>query len=157
MRVNDDDLADQLHYLNLTATEAAVFLMVHPQTLRCWFRRGVPGPARIALASWCRLRRMGEPWRPGAVSITSFHDIPAVLDAVKRRGGSASPWAVDVKREDAALGPVLMTFRLTASPYGFLPISYERSDAKPDLERDRFIIEDGIYRIAAAVSQAKAA
>jgi len=147
-----DEMDTVLSALYLTRNEAAALLGVDYRTIQRWASLGMPSTARCALSAWLELRRRGEIWRPGSIPMTTFADIKAIIAGVAKRGGPASPWSVDLEREDAALGPVLMTFRCGQHhAHGFALVSYERSDATPDLARDRVIIEDGIFRIDAAV------
>lgn len=150
MAMSQAELEKTLRYLSLTKTEVAALLDRQPRSVWRWQRDGIPRAIESALVAWRDLKENGLPWRPRSLRLTDFQDIAAILEEVRLRGGPASPWAVDLEREDAAMGPLLITFRrIAAPPYFFHPVSYDRSDAKPDLGRDRMIVQDGICRIAA--------
>lgn len=149
------ELDRTLDFLGLNQVETAALLKMTPRSVNRWYNKGVPRPIASTLAAWRELKDNGLPWRPGSLSLAGYLDVRESIDAIKT---PTLPWAVDLKRQDATLGPILITFNLIdRGPYHFRPVSYERTDAKPDLERDRAIIQDGICRIALHVRARSAA
>lgn len=149
-------LSDALDYLGLNQVEAGKLLQVTARSVNRWYRTGgIPRHAANVLDAWCKLKRNAMSWRPGAVALgMPSGEVDQIIKEVQDRGGAASPWAVDVEREEARLGPIQISFSRSGST--FWPLSYERSDASPDLDRDRHLIEDGICRIALTLSSSKA-
>src|SRR5437868_3007921 len=111
-----------LKELDLTQTEAAKLLSVNIRTLRRWIENPeeISGPAKQALVAWRRLQRFGLAWRPSETDIILTHpdelaelfkcfragamELDSILENVKRRGGPAAPWQVDLKKHTAILG-----------------------------------------------------
>lgn len=147
-----DDFDAALKYLRIDATEAAHLLHCTRRSIDRWSEIGVPHSITMTVRAWVRLKEAALPWRPNALSLLNLDSPDTIRDRVAARGGAAAPWLVDAAREVAELGPVLITFQIDAGlPHGFRPISYDRTDARPNLERDRHLIEDGIARIALAL------
>jgi len=167
------DFAQHLDQLGLSQTEAARLLSTTPRTLRRWVEGPdpVPGTAEQALRAWVRLQEFGLSWRPDAatfllrgdekkiakqIALHNLHAVglDAVLQKVKKRGGPAAPWQVDLKKNRAMLGPIVTTFyRLHDG--GFSPQGYSRRDMTPDLGRDRPLLEDAWYCIAQAIAKTR--
>lgn len=160
-----------LDLLGLSQAEAARLLSVSPRTVRRWAEKPVeiPGPAEQAIRAWVRLHRLGHPWRPDDVAIGESDpeeiaeqialyrqhaiDLDALIQKVEARGGPAAPWHVDLKKRQATLGPVRVSF-YPLKKGGFSPASYSRSDDHPDLERDWTLLEDAFACIFNAINKA---
>jgi len=150
-----------LETLGLTQVEAAELLSVDPRTVRRWAEGdggGLPGPAEQALRAWAGLHRQGIPWRPAdrdaqQIELHRQHAIAlyALLVRVGARGGPRAPWAVDVERGLATLGPITLSFYKLQNG-GFSPAQYRRSDQPPDQQRDWPLLEDGFACIAKAIA-----
>jgi len=158
-----------LNELKLTQLEAARLLSVNARTLRRWAANPaeMPGPAEQALRAWLRLHRYSLPWRPEGITLPGNtpaevteqlaryrehnNDLANLLQAVEARGGPAAPWQVDLKRNQATLGPMRLTFYRLPNG-GFSPQIYNRSDIHPDEERDKTLIEDGWACVAKAIA-----
>ncbi|MDA1101716.1 MAG: hypothetical protein O2967_22370 [Proteobacteria bacterium] len=78
-------------------------------------------------------------------------NLDALIQKVEARGGPAAPWHVDLKKRQATLGPVWVSFYPLVNG-GFSPASYSRSDDHPDLKRDWTLLEDAC--IAKAIAKA---
>lgn len=150
--------------LQLTQREAATLLGVSPRSVRRWLEgEAIPGPAEAALRAWGKLEARGLAWRPD--SVTLFEDdqeriavyrqeamnLDALLERVSARGGPRLPWKVDTVQGLATMEWATLSFYKLQNG-GFSPATYRRGDqnAAPDLERDRELIEDGLFCIAAA-------
>jgi hypothetical protein len=146
--------------LRLTQAEAAQLLGVSARTVRRWVEgEEVPGPAEAALRAWRRLAANNLPWKPDSISIVeddqdqiAHHRIHTIglsdlLARVEARGGARVPWAVNVERGCAVLGPLEVSFYKLRSG-GFSVSFYTRKDTSPDVSRDWALIEDAIYCIA---------
>lgn len=155
--------------LALTQEEAAKLLSIHVRTIRRWAEnpREISGPAQQAFLAWRRLEQLGIPWRPDGVDlvvdnpvelakqITLYRNhamqLDALLQKVQERGGPATPWQVDLKKRVATLGPLRVGFHSLLNG-GFSPGYYRRTDCKPDLERDKALLEDAYACIASAIA-----
>jgi hypothetical protein len=160
------NLSDTLNSLGLSQVGAARLLSVDPRTVRRWVENPaeISGPAAQALRAWHRLHEYGLPWSPDGVDLIEsdpeqvarhrLHtlELDALLAKVKKRGGPAAPWVVDLDKCKATLGALEVTFYKLHSG-GFSPQSYKRrDDIKPDVERDWSLIEDAFACIAKAIS-----
>lgn len=157
-----------LNRLGLSRTEAARLLSVSPRSVRRWVEKPaeIPGPAEQALRAWMQLHRMGLPWRPDGVAIGDSDpekiaeqiaiyrqhviELAELIRKVKARGGPAAPWHVDLKKRQATLGPVWVSF-YPLRDGGFSPSHYGRNDDRPNLERDWTLLEDAFACIANAI------
>ena len=160
-----------LNRLGLSQTEAARLLSVSPRTVRRWAEKPpeIPGPAEQALRAWMQLHRLGLPWRPDGVAIGQIDPeqvaeqiaiyrehligFAKLLRKVDDRGGPAAPWHVNLKKRQATLGPIRVSF-YSLRDGGFSPQSYSRNDGDPDLERDQTLLEDAYACIANAIAKA---
>lgn len=167
--MNADQLKAVLSTLGLTQVEGAQLLGVSDRTFRRWVERPdeIPGPAEQALLAWERLNNYGLPWRHDAVvlgvndprkiaeSMAAYRDetiqLVKVLQRVRKRGGPASPWQVDLDAQRATLGPMRVSFYRLHNG-GFSPSGYSRRDRDPDLKRDAALLEDAWYCIAEAIA-----
>ena len=80
-------------------------------------------------------------------------NLASLIQKVQTRGGPAAPWRVDLKKRQATLGPVRVSFYPLGNG-GFSPASYSRSDNFPDLERDWTLLEDAFACISNAIAKA---
>jgi hypothetical protein len=166
------ELVAALDELDVTQIEAAQLLSVDARTLRRWLEppNEVPGPAEQALRAWLRLQRRGLSWRPDVqelgehspeeiaqqVALHRNHalELDAVLRKVESRGGPVAPWQVDLAKNRARLGPIIISFyRLKLLSNGFSPAFYRRTDGPSSMERDWPLIEDGFACIATALAE----
>ncbi len=160
-----DELEQYLSRLGLSTAEAAQLLSINPRTIRRWLDgEEIPGPAEQAIRAWIRLHDRHLPWRPDSASIraddqdqiarqrTHAIDLDEALSRVEARGGARLPWVVDWDRGRATLGTMEVTFYKLANG-GFSLATYRRGDSDPDVGRDREIIEDAAYCIAAALKK----
>lgn len=163
------ELREALAVLGLSQEEAALHLGVAPRSMRRWLQgEAIPGPAEAALRAWLKLELRGLAWRPDSVTLFE-HDsekiavyrqeamhLNELLERVKARGGSRLPWKVDIANGQASMEWAHLSFYKLQNG-GFSPSTYRRSDqdAPPDLERDRDLIEDGLYCIASAFEKCK--
>ena len=159
-----------LDRLRLSQIEAATLLSVNPRTFRRWIEdpAEMSKPAEAALLAWDRLNSLGLAWRPDGVAIGETDpaeiasqiarfrqhaiDLNELLDRVERRGGPNPEWRVDLKKNEARLGPLRVYFYRLVND-GFSPASYSRSDRHPDPERDSTLLEDAYASIAAALAR----
>ncbi len=169
--MTNSEFQDCLDRLGLSQTEAARLLSVSPRTVRRWAeeRAEIPGPAEQALHAWIRLDRFGLPWRPDGVAIGENDpekiaeqialyrqdaiNLDKLIRKVEARGGPAAPWHVDLKKRQATLGPISVSFYRLGNG-GFSPAFYRRSDVHPDLKRDWTLLEDAFACIANAIAKA---
>ncbi len=160
-----------LDRLGLSQAEAAHLLSVSPRTVRRWAEKPaeISGPAEQALRAWMRLHRLGLPWRPDGVAIGESDpekiaeqigiyrqhaiNLDALIRKVEARGGPAAPWHVDLKKRQATLGPVWVSFYPLMNG-GFSPAHYSRNDDHPNLKRDWTLLEDAFACIANAIAKA---
>ena len=158
--MSSPELTQILMRLDLTQVEAAQLLGVTTRTLRRWTEgEDVSGPAEQALRAWIRLHERQLPWRPDSIAVEgddqeeiSLHrqhaiKLDAVLSRVEARGGPSAPWAVDLARCCAILGPIRVSYNRLPNK-GFALSTYTRSDIAPDAQRDRDLIEDAIYSVS---------
>ncbi len=160
------NLTETLNSLGLSQVAAARLLSVDPRTVRRWVENPaeISGPAEQALRAWHRLHEYGLPWSPDGVDLIesdpeqiALHrlhtlELDTVLEKVKKRGGPAAPWVVDLNKGKAILGKIEVTFYKLPSG-GFTPQSYKRGDdIEPDVERDWSLIEDAFACIAKAIA-----
>lgn len=168
------DFLLSLKKLGIAPKEAADLLSVDYRTIKRWMARGaeVPEVSAKTIRAWLRLKQRGLPWRDDTVSLGFMDDqerreqlhlgrehavaLDEVLEKVKRRGGPAAPWSVDLERHVAELGAIQFYFY----PLGnglFSPASYTRSDIQPDIDRDWPLLEDAIACVTKAYSEKVAA
>jgi hypothetical protein len=160
------DLSATLNSLGLSQVAAARLLSVDPRTVRRWVENPeeISGPAEQALRAWQRLHAYGLPWSPDGVDVVEtdpeqiaryrLHtlELDTLLEKVKKRGGPAAPWVMDLDKGKAVLGALEVTFYKLPSG-GFSPQSYKRRDAIAlDVERDWHLIEDAFACIAKAIA-----
>lgn len=160
------NLVHALSTLGLSQVEAARLLSVDPRTIRRWVENPaeISGPAEQALRAWVRLHEYGLPWSPDGVDLVEFDpdqiarhrlhtlELDALLKKVKKRGGPAAPWIVDLDKGKATLGALEVTFYRLPSG-GFSPQSYKRrDDTKANVQRDWHLIEDALVCIAKAIA-----
>lgn len=163
------ELRAALSELNLSQAEAARLLSVNQRTMRRWLEdgEGVSGPVEMALRAWLRLNRVGLAWRPDGLSLGEDHakeiaeqiakfrehaiQLDALLRKVKKRGGPAAPWKVDIEKCVARLGSMSVSFYKLANG-SFSPSCYSRLDRQPDLELDAPLLEDAYACIAQAIA-----
>ena len=158
------DICSTLNSLGLSQAAAARLLSVNPRTVRRWVESPgeISGPAEQALRAWQRLHSYGLPWSPDGVDLVEcdpeqvarhrLHTLKldVLLERVRKRGGPAAPWVVDLDKGKAALGSLEVTFYKLPSG-GFSPQSYKRRDEiEQDVERDWTLIEDALACIAKA-------
>lgn len=165
----------ELHYrllrLSLTAKEAARLLSVDVKTVSRWLDGSVevPGPAQQALRAWERLEERRIPWRPGGLPIQVMDgkeiedqirlmrqhvvSLDDVIQKVRKRGGPAAPWKVNLQKCEAELTDTMRVHFYPLPNGNFSPSSYVRTDKEPDYERDLPLIEDAIICIADAVAK----
>jgi hypothetical protein len=112
---------------------------------------------------------LGLAWRPDGIAlgegdkeklartITAYRDQAIALDdtlaRVKRRGGPAAPWAVDLGKKCATLGGMKIAFYAVRNG-GFSPSTYSRRDMAADMVRDQTLLEDGYAAIAREIAKA---
>jgi hypothetical protein len=160
------NINEALNLLGLTQVDAARLLSVDPRTLRRWVENPneIPGPAEQALRAWLRLHHLGLPWTPDGIDLIEVNpeqialhrlhtlELDALLEKVKKRGGPAAPWVVDLNKGKAILEKIEVTFYKLPSG-GFTPQSYKRrDDIEADVERDWSLIEDAFACIAKAIA-----
>ncbi|HEX4106246.1 MAG TPA: hypothetical protein VHX92_08435 [Rhizomicrobium sp.] len=156
--------------LGLTQTEAARLLSTNDRTVRRWAEGNgvVPPPVERALIAWRRLNRFGLPWRPDEILLSELDEdevakqilllrnhvvgLDDILERVRQRGGPAAPWKVNLKKREANLRSIEIGF-YAMSNGNFSPSTYRRKDGPPDLERDRFLIEDAYACIASEIAK----
>jgi len=156
--------------LGIAPKEAAELLSVDYRTVKRWMARGgqVPEPSEKALRAWLRLKQRGLPWRDDAVSLGFMDEqeraeqlslgrehamaLDEILEKVRKRGGPAAPWKVDLERHFAELGSIQFSFYPLANGL-FSPAFYTRSDIDPDIDRDWPLLEDAIACITNAYSE----
>lgn len=164
--MNSFDFQGTLKALGLTQVEVATLLSVDARTVRRWAESPatITASAKEALIAWRLLNQHGLPWMPGSVNLVDgmisdqlalerAHaiDLANLIDRVKKRGGPAAPWKVDLARGRATLESMVVSFYKTANG-SFSPQTYTRTDIPNDLERDRALIEDAYVCIANAIA-----
>ncbi len=155
--------------LGLTQSRAATLLSVDERTVRRWFKNPsrIPGAAEQALKAWVRLKNLHLSWEPGdqpigedaeewaeQIALYRRHAIQLdmVLQQVRSRGGPKTPWKVDLKRNEATLGHMRVSFHRLVNG-GFSPFSYSRSDQLPNSVEDNPLLEDAFACIANAIAR----
>ena len=166
------ELEKCLRELGLPQVEAADLLSINHRTMRRYLEdpSQMPGPTEQALRAWQRLQRLGLPWRPDGVAVLCEDqeewekqialyrkdavDLDAVLDRVKKRGGPAARWKVDLSRHRASFGDLWITFYDLPNG-GFSPMQINLTL----LEHENYaaLIEDGIACIAETIAKPKSA
>ena len=159
------ELGRSLKRLALSEAEAARLLSVTPRSVRRWCDGSteIPGPVEQAILAWQRLDELGLVWRPDGIPIWEVDqtalfrehavELATVIQKVKKRSGPSAPWEVDLAERRARLGPIEVSFHVLANE-SFSPYCYTRKDGRPDLERDRGLLEDAFYCIAEAIRKA---
>jgi hypothetical protein len=163
------NLKESLVTLGLSTQEAASLLGVNMRTIQRWLGGDVDIPVSVAhvMQAWLYLNKLGLPWRPDGYSVSLISaeemrnqlllhiqhvsDLADILKKVKNRGGPATPWNVDFSSKKATLGDIWVRFYKLPNG-GFSPQSYGRYDKTPDLDRDKFILEDAYACIAEAIA-----
>jgi hypothetical protein len=163
------EIRQVLAALRLTQTEAATLLGVSPRSVRRWLEgEEIPGPAEAALRAWQQLEIRGLAWRPDSVTLfdedqeriavyrQEAMNLEALLERVDARGGPRLPWKVDLSAGYATMEWASLSFYKLQNG-SFSPSVYRRSDQEstPDIERDRELIEDGLYCIAIAFQKSE--
>jgi hypothetical protein len=160
-----NELAKGLKRLALSEVEAGRLLSVTARSVHRWSDGSteVPGPVEQALRAWLRLDELGLVWRPDGIAIWEVDqtelfrhhaiELDALIQKVKKRGGPAAPWEVDLVDRTASLGPIEVRFHVLANE-NFSPSCYTRKDCRPDLKRDWGLLEDAFYCIATAIGKA---
>jgi hypothetical protein len=165
------ELSETLAYLGLDQTEAAQLLGVAGRTMRRWLLEGeeIPGPAIAALRAWHAMHDRHMNWKPDAQTLFNDDqdqieryrkhvvDMDAAMRRVEKRGGPESPWAVDLSKNSAILGPFEVSFYQLQADGGFSLSNYRRRGEAPDLARDMPFLEDAAYCIAKTIAKARAA
>jgi hypothetical protein len=165
------ELGDTLAYLGLDQTEAAQLLGVAPRTMRRWLLEGeeIPGPAIVALRAWRAMHARRMNWKPDAQTLFEddqdqteryrrhIVDMDAAMKRVEKRGGPRSPWAVDLSKNSAILGPYEVHFYQLKADGGFSLSNYRRRDGAPDIAHDMPFLEDAAYCIGKAIARARTA
>lgn len=163
--MSSSEFCKTLTRLALSEAEASRLMSVNPRSVRRWSDGSteVPGPVEQALRAWLRLEELGLVWRPDGVPIWDVDqterfrshaiELDALIQKVKKRGGPAAPWKVDLANRTASLGPVEVHFHVLANE-NFSPFCYARKDCPPDRRRDWGLLEDGFYCIATAIGKA---
>lgn len=165
--MNSGKLKESLALLGIDSQELALFLEVNPRTVKRWMGDEISVPTRIVrlLEAWILLHKIGLPWRPdGEKFITpnvlkqqiALHnqavlELTEIIKKVKKRGGPAAPWVVNLGMKRAILEKMWISFYVLPNG-GFAPQSYGRSDRNPDFDRDRPLLEDGFVCIAEAIA-----
>ena len=155
-----------LERLGLWPKRAALYFAVTPKTVERWIAGSVPipGAAARAIEAWLRFERLNLPWRPDEVVIgmvdekkitqqismmrNKVMDLNDVLEKVKRRGGPAASWSVDLDHHRAVLGGFLEVSFCVLEGGIFWPSGYWRADQQANYEQDLPLIEDAIACIA---------
>jgi hypothetical protein len=165
------ELGETLAYLGLDQAEAAQLLGVAPRTMRRWLLEGeeIPGPAIVALRAWRAMHARHMNWKPDAQTLFEDDqdqieqyrkhvvDMDAAMKRVEKRGGPKLPWAVDLSKNSAILGPFEVSFYQLKGDGGFSLSSYRRRDKAPDTAHDMPFLEDAAYCIAKAIATGRAA
>jgi hypothetical protein len=169
-KVNGATFRKALDELGLAQREAARLLSSNERTVRRWAEEEgeIPGPVTTAVSAWIRLGRFGLPWRPDEVSLSGLNEseitkqialhrqhvvgLDEIIERVKKRGGPAAPWKVDLKKCQAILGPLEIGFYAMSNGQ-FSPSTYRRKDGPPDVERDQHLIEDAYACIALEIAK----
>lgn len=156
--------------LGLSVQESALLLGINTRTIHRWLTGEVDIPQSIerVIEAWSYLNNFGLPWRPDGHSISLLNNVELrnqmflnaehslqlaeILESVKRRGGAAAPWSVDLVAKKATLGDIWVSFYIL--PNGtFSPQSYGRYDKFPDTLRDESILKDAYACIAEALAE----
>ncbi len=160
--MTSSEFKECLTRLALSQTEAARLLSVSPRTVRRWIEipNQIPGPVEQALRAWLHLDRLGLAWRPDVIAvgeeeiakqITRYREhaieLDSLLQRVKARGGPATRWQVDLKRCQALLGPLRVSFHRLRNG-GFSPSFYSGP------LHDTTLLEDAYVCIADAIASA---
>lgn len=166
------ELSYRLLRLGLSPKQAARFLSVDVKTVNRWLDGtvAVPGPVEQAIRAWERLEEKRIPWRPDGLPIPVMDDdeieeqvklmrdhvvsLDEVIQKVRKRGGPAAPWTVDLKQCEAVLAGTMHVHFYPLPNGNFSPSSYRRTDKEPDYERDLPLVEDAIVCIADEVAKA---
>lgn len=161
------ELHDTLSELGLSQVDMARLLSVDARTVRRWVANPeeITGPTTQALRAWRRLNQLGLAWSPDSTDIVETDpdqiaaqrahaiDLSNLLLKVQQRGGPSGAWAVNLEKNNATLGPFVVSFYRTASG-SFSPQSYKRTDdIHPDLQRDWPFIEDAFACISTAIGK----
>jgi hypothetical protein len=154
------EFKDCLTSLALSQTEAARLLSVSPRTVRRWAEipHQIPGPVEQALRAWLHLGRLGLAWRPDVVAVGEEDiakqieryrehaiELDSLLQRVKARGGPANSWNIDLKRCQAQLGPLRVSFHRLRNG-GFSPSFYSGP------LHETTLLEDAYFCIAEAIA-----
>ena len=162
------ELRESMSVLRLTRTDIGIFMEVRERTVHRWLsgESVVPGSVARTLEAWNYLESQGMPWRPDGISLSQFgHDsdtelphhrklqeqIQTTLERVTKRGGTAAPWVVDLRRRCADLQGSWVKFYPLKNGI-FTLQTYGRKDKTPDLIRDHKLLEDAIACIASKIS-----
>jgi hypothetical protein len=158
------EVREALTKLRLDQEEAATLLGVAPRSVRRWLQgEAIPGPAEAAFRAWLKLDARGLAWRPDSVTLFEQNSeriavyrheamkLNELLGRVNARGGPRLPWNVDIAAGRASMEWASLSFYKLQNG-GFSPATYRRrdQDAPPDIDRDRDLIEDGLFCIAQA-------
>jgi len=158
-----------LEALNLKQSDAAAHLRVTSRAVRRWQsgEQKIPGTVVELLTVWLQLHAATLPWGADLESIWYGEDVQirrhqehdkalaAILRRVKNRGGRPELWRVNLKRHNATLGHMTVSFYRLLS--GSFSLAHYRCGAgEPNPHRDQHLIEDAVAAFAAAVGKAMA-
>ena len=169
--MNASELGDTLIYLGLDPADAAQLLGIASRTMRRWLLEGedIPGPAIVALRAWRAMHDRQMNWKPDAQTLFEedqdqidryrkhIVEMDEAFRRVEMRGGPRSPWAVDLSKNTAILGPFEVSFYRLKDTEGFSLSNYRRRDKAPDLARDMPFLEDAAYCIHRTIAKARTA
>jgi hypothetical protein len=161
-------LRESMSSLRLTLTDIGIFMEVKERTVHRWLsgESAVPGSVARAIEAWTYLENLGMPWRPDGIPLSQLspdsetelphnrklqEQIQTTLEKVTKRGGTAAPWVVDLRRRCAELqGSWVKFYPLKNGSFSLQ--TYGRKDKPPDLIRDHQLLEDAIACIASTIS-----
>ena len=113
--MNAGQLRESMSSLRLTLTDIGIFMEVKERTVHRWLsgESAVPGSVARAIEAWTYLENLGMPWRPDGIPLSQLspdsetelphnrklqEQIQTTIEKVTKRGGTAAPWVVDLRR-----------------------------------------------------------